>query len=79
MVELNGQTVISMPEQEILRLMKDGNQSKLNLLVLRKNEPITSLVDKEELRTVKEDLSLALQELKSVQQENTQLNNTIKR
>ena len=78
-VEMNGRTVISLPEQEIFKMLNEWSKPELSLLVIRSNEPITSSVSEEELRSVKEDLSLALLELESVQQENVDLSNHIKK
>ena len=69
---MNGQNVLGMTEPNIQKLLK-ANQSSVRLVVLRPYQPTTSHVTVEELDSVKEDLSLAMLELESAQQENQDL------
>ena len=77
-MEVQGQNVTAMQDAEFSKLLRAAT-GKLQLVVLRAapSQPITNHDTTEEIESMKEDLSLAMIELESVQQDNKDLSREI--
>lgn len=79
LIEVNGQLVARMEDEEIAKFLKKAKEQSgsLRLVVLREPEPVKNLVTREEHESLKEDLSLALMELEATQQDNKDLSSEV--
>ena len=73
---MNGRLVAKLEDDEIANFLKSAKEKNgpLQIVVLREQEPTKGQVSKEEFEQMKDDYSLAMMEVESLQQDNKDLN-----